>query len=247
MDKLQNGTETDIDCGGGNCQQCATGKACQVDFDCASFFCSNNVCTVPPLGSSYYNPGATCLAIKTALPASVDGIYWIDPDGSEIWSYSPFQVYCNMTADGGGWTLWAYTSYNGTPSQNVILPVPGTNNYLAVGYGYLRLASSEFMARGADSGTRYYLSKAEADAASCHSMSGPNPEMLDTTTAAFGHTETTGCDATGGDAAYLAILESKLTVQSTATIGLWHSGSSSGPTLNLDNSTGDAAVELYLR
>jgi len=31
---------------------------------------------------------------------AVDGIYWIDPDGS-----GAFEVTCDMSYDGGGWTL----------------------------------------------------------------------------------------------------------------------------------------------
>ena len=31
-----------------------------------------------------------------------DGNYWIDPDGS-----GAFEVYCDMTTDGGGWSILA--------------------------------------------------------------------------------------------------------------------------------------------
>ncbi len=38
----------------------------------------------------------------------LSGVYWIDPDGAR-----PFQTWCDMDTDGGGWSLVSYT-YNGT-------------------------------------------------------------------------------------------------------------------------------------
>ncbi len=55
----------------------------------------------PVLGSGEACPGATCLAILDARPGAPDGDYWIDPPGGG----SVFEVPCDMTTDGGGWTL----------------------------------------------------------------------------------------------------------------------------------------------
>ncbi len=37
-------SETDVDCGGGNCPLCAQGNACLVDSDCTSLNCTNDTC-----------------------------------------------------------------------------------------------------------------------------------------------------------------------------------------------------------
>jgi len=45
----------------------------------------------------------SCTDIKAYDSTAPDGAYVIDPDGGG--GSSPFQVYCNMTIDGGGWQL----------------------------------------------------------------------------------------------------------------------------------------------
>jgi len=44
-----------------------------------------------------------CKAILEADPDAADGTYWIDPDDDT--STDPFQAWCDMTTDDGGWTL----------------------------------------------------------------------------------------------------------------------------------------------
>ncbi len=97
-DKLESGAETDVDCGGDACADCKLGQGCLVDTDCESAACAAGECVVPQ----------TCKQIKAAQPAAKDGVYTIDPDGAG--ENAPFDVYCDMTVDGGGWISLVHIS-----------------------------------------------------------------------------------------------------------------------------------------
>jgi hypothetical protein len=46
-DGIQNGDETDVDCGGAASPACADGKKCRVAADCQSAVCTGNICQAP--------------------------------------------------------------------------------------------------------------------------------------------------------------------------------------------------------
>lgn len=78
------------------------------------------------MGSPTLNGSTEALAapsarhIKNINPSATNGIYWIKPGGS--YTGSAYQLYCDMTGDGGGWVL-AFAYHKGQSPQS------SANNY----------------------------------------------------------------------------------------------------------------------
>jgi len=74
-----------------------------------------------PLGGKG-NPGTSCADILASEGKVPSGQYWIDPDGKG--GTNPWEVLCDMTTAGGGWTPWmkmtnggAYKGLQGVPNS----------------------------------------------------------------------------------------------------------------------------------
>jgi len=95
-----NGCEADTRTSATHCGACNT--ACTSGARCEA-----GTCTAPVLSS--------CAALHAAAPSLPSGVYAIDPDGAG--GRAAFNVYCDMTTDGGGWTYGAIVRTT-TPSDN---------------------------------------------------------------------------------------------------------------------------------
>jgi cysteine-rich repeat protein len=83
LDNVVNGSETDVDCGGGACAPCADGLGCAIAADCASSVCDPALltCTVATCADAVENQdetdvdcgGATCAPCGPGLGCAVDG------------------------------------------------------------------------------------------------------------------------------------------------------------------------------
>ena len=77
-------------------------------------------------------PAATCRQILATTPPPVtSGLYTVDPDG--VGPNAPFQVWCDMTIDGGGWTLIGREISGGMGTFRFLKADTGNTNAIATG------------------------------------------------------------------------------------------------------------------
>lgn len=116
-DSIQNGAETDVDCGGGTCSTCATGQTCSVGADCATGRCTSGTCVAPApgacitsadcaagsyceAGTSSWSPpgGPTCYPLGGASVATVSSCT-LPAAASGAWSVSTVTYKTGLLAD----------------------------------------------------------------------------------------------------------------------------------------------------
>ena len=98
-------------------------------------------------GSSDGCEPVSCKQLLERSPGTPSGVYRIDPDGSG--TGTPFDVWCDMTLDGGGWTLigrgswWQQSSDSLEPGTHALLTPSKLASVLASSSHLLRLGSGD--------------------------------------------------------------------------------------------------------
>ena len=101
-DGKKNGAETDLDCGGPDCDGCKVGADCLVDGDCQSMVCKNNLCVAPTCNDGVQNgqeTGVDCGG-PTCAPCVLPGLILNEVDYDNIGTDSAefIEIYNNTGA-----------------------------------------------------------------------------------------------------------------------------------------------------
>ena len=146
-DFILNGTETDVDCGGGACPACGVGRVCRVPADCASGACVSGRCAVTafsaaPAADLYrivggqgvtVQPGTLAgYGITAAAGGSSFRLVWTG-DGTVSGTYREF--YGSVSTDGSFVSI--------TPGCGGVCPV-GTNDYVSQPYAVTNGTAVDF-------------------------------------------------------------------------------------------------------
>jgi hypothetical protein len=92
-DGIQNGAETDLDCGGGSCPGCAVGDGCFLPTDCQNGGCSGGICQ-PSCTTNGQCPSGVCLGGYCRVANCADGSKNGTETGVDCGGPSPYCVRC---------------------------------------------------------------------------------------------------------------------------------------------------------
>ena len=119
-DGRMNQGESDIDCGG-PCDVCETGSLCNDAADCVTNFCSDE--------DSRCRLAESCRDLLNSDGSLETGAYEIDTDASG--DADPIRVWCDMSFDGGGWTLVVSTTGAGPEESTEGEVLPGDTKHMS--------------------------------------------------------------------------------------------------------------------
>ena len=101
---------------------CSDGDLCTGPDLCAAGACVPGIKDCPP--GTEENPAVSCQAIKAASATAPSGPYWMKGAGG------PFETWCEMTTQGGGWTRVANLAL-GTPICSLATPMGAASGLAA--------------------------------------------------------------------------------------------------------------------
>lgn len=141
----------------------------------------------------------SCQEILETGQSIGDGYYTIDADGT-VGRLEPFEVYCNMTRQGGGWTLYAYHTDGIAIFEVENVTLSETGVMLGERWRAIRNNMTTGMMFVDELGRETTLSARKLNEGNCQNVQ--NPDSLVSTLSKgsqIWHYEDSGCQVTGLD------------------------------------------------